>query len=160
MNPATTDDLARWLIEHMDRIRQHQAAGDMVTEVRAAVQRAVHVIDLPPGRVYAGPCDCGTHLYGHPGRQLVTCPTCGTTWGIPERQEWMRSRLADQLVGAYEASLMLSGIGIYVADGTIRVWASRGKLARRPHPGTDPRYRFGDIVDRALERNTRAGLAA
>jgi hypothetical protein len=168
MNPATTHDLALWLIQHMDRVRRHEAAGDMVTEVRAAVTRAVAVINRPAPRVYAGPCgECGMDLITQAGRNLVTCAMCHATYGIAERQDWMRAQLHDYLVTATEAAdEWLPAIGIRVADGTIRMWAHRHRLEKWPGiprwPGDEdapPRYRVGDIAALAMARDTtRAGL--
>jgi hypothetical protein len=89
--PADTlPSMALWLARHMDRVRQHPAAADIVAEVTAAVRQAVRAIDRPPQRVYAGPCPalgCGTDLLTWPGHTRVTCAGCGTVHDIAVRQE-------------------------------------------------------------------------
>ena len=167
MNPVTTHDLALWLIQHMDRVRRHEAAGDMVTEVRAAAARGWQVVNRPPQRVYAGPCPrCRTDLLTQPGRTQVTCSGCGTTHDIQERQDHMRTQLDDYLGTATYAAAILPGIGIHVSAGTIRMWASRHRLEVRvvvpaKYGGEDqPLYRLGDIIDLAVARDVRAGLVA
>ena len=156
----TMQAMALWLARHMDRVRQHEAAADILAEVTAAVREAVRVIDRPAPRVYAGPCDCGTDLITKPGRTLVSCTACGATYGIAERVEWMRTRLDDHLGTAAYCAAILPGIGIHVTSGTIRVWAARGRLAS--HPGIPrpsglpslPTYRLGDVITLALARDT------
>jgi hypothetical protein len=162
MPEPTLPELALYLARNMDRLRQHEAAADICREVTAAVRHATRVIDRPPQRVYAGPCDCGRDLLTKPGRTLVSCPACGATYDIQARVEWMRSELHDYLVTATEAAdEWLPAIGIRVASGTIRVWASRHRLERWPgiprFPGdldAPPRYRVGDIAALALARDT------
>jgi len=160
--PADTlQAMALYLARNMDRVRQHEAAADILAEVTAAVRHAVHVIDRPAQRVYAGPCDCGTDLITKPGRTLVSCPACGATYGIAERIEWMRSRLDDHLGSASYAAAILPGIGVHVTASQIRTWASRHRLEVRhivpPRyeggPG-QPLYRIGDIVTLVLARDS------
>ena len=166
MTPDYPDDtlqaMALWLARRMDRVRQHPAAADIVAEITDAVRAATRAIDRPAQRVYAGPCDCGHgELLSWPGRTLAHCDHCGTAYGIAERQEWMRSRLAAHLVTAHEAAIMLAGIGIHVSDGTIRMWHHRGQLEPHfPDGVAHPRYQLGDVAARAVARDTRAGLAA
>lgn len=163
MNQDFPDDtlpaMALWLARHMDRVRQHEAAADILTEVTAAVRQAVRVIDRPPPRVYAGPCDCGTDLITKPGRTLVSCPACGATYGIAERIDWMRTRLDDHLGSATYAAAILPGIGVYVTAAMIRGWAFRHQLevrlivpARYDGGPDQPQYRLGDIITLALAR--------
>ena len=160
--------MAGWLARHIGRIRQHPAAGDIVTEITAAVHQGWAVIDhKPPQRVYAGPCPhCGRDMPAKPGHTHVTCMGCGTVHNIAERQAHMRDQLDDYLGTAVYASAILPGIGIHVSEGTIRVWASRHRLEVRSvvpakYGGQDqPLYRLGDIIDLALQRDARAGLAA
>jgi hypothetical protein len=155
----TLPAMALWLARHMDRVRQHEAAADIVREVTAAVRHATRVIDRPPQRVYAGPCDCGRDLRGWPGRTLVSCEACGATYGIAERQEWMRNRLDDHLGSAEYAAGVLPGIGIHVTAAMVRGWAHRHRLEARcvippRYPGglPSPQYRMGDIIGLALAR--------
>src|SRR6185437_4927623 len=146
--------MALYLARNMDRVRQHEAAGEILTEVTAAVRQAVRVIDRPAQRVYAGPCDCGTDLLTKPGRTLVSCPACGATYGIAERIEWMLSRLDDHRGTASYAAAILPGIGVNVTAAMIRSWHHRGRL--EPRFGVEgvaqPRYRLGDIITLALAR--------
>jgi hypothetical protein len=160
--------MALWLHGRLAQVRQHEAAGDIHREVSGAVERGWQAVNRPAQRVYAGPCDqCGMDLVTQAGRTLVTCAMCHATYGIAERQEWMRAQLHDYLVTATEAAdEWLPAIGIRVADGTIRMWASRHRLEKWPGiprwPGDEdapPRYRVGDIAALALARDaTRTGL--
>jgi hypothetical protein len=151
--------MARWLLARTGRIRQHEGAADCHHGVTRAVRDAMRAIDRPPQRVYAGPCDCGTDLTAKPGRSLVSCPSCGASYGVAQRQEWMRTQLEDTLGTAAYAAAVLPGIGVHVTAGAIRMWASRHKLEARPgvpRPGgaAQPRYRLGDVM--ALARAAAA----
>jgi hypothetical protein len=155
----TLPAMALWLARNMDRVRRHEAAADICREVTAAVRHATRVIDRPPQRVYAGPCDCGRDLLTKPGRTLVSCPACGATYGIAERIEWMRSRLDDHLGSAAYAAAVLPGIGIHVTASMVRGWAHRHRLEARcvlppRYPGglEQPLFRLGDIMTLALAR--------
>jgi hypothetical protein len=131
--PADTlPSMALWLIGHMDRVRRHEAAADIVHEVTAAVRQAVRAIDRPPQRVYAGPCPdpgCRADLLTWPGHTTITCPGCGTIHDIATRQEHMRTQLDDYLGTATYARAILPGIGIHVTAATIRGWAFRHRTA-------------------------------
>jgi ribosomal protein S27E len=159
--PADTlPSMAVWLHAHLACIRQHQAAGDMLGEVRDAVERGWQVTDKPRQRVYTGPCPgCGTDLLTWPGHTRVTCTGCGTTYDIAERQEHMRTQLDDYLGTAAYASAILPGIGVHVTAAMIRGWAHRHVLevrvvvpARGPSGIEQPLYRLGDIITLALAR--------
>jgi len=158
--------MAHWLLASLGRLRQHPDAPQWLHGITQAVRHAARVIDRPPARVYAGPCDCGTDLTAPPGTTQVVCPTCGATHPIAERQERMRTQLDDYLGTATYAAAILPGIGIHVTAGTIRVWASRHRLEARhvvPARGLSgveqPLYRLGDIITLALARDAAsAGL--
>ena len=163
----TLPSMALWLHARLAQVRQHEAAGLIHHEVTAAVERGWQAVNRPAPRVYAGPCPhCRTDLLSRPGHTQVTCTGCGTTHDIAERQAHMRDQLDDYLGTAVYASAILPGIGIHVSEGTIRVWASRHRLEVRSvvpakYGGQDqPLYRLGDIIDLALARDARAGLAA
>src|ERR1700749_4764283 len=61
----TLGQMAAWLLLHLDRIRQHEAGGEIAGTIPLAVSAAERAVDRPAGRVYSGPCDeCGKDLYG------------------------------------------------------------------------------------------------
>ena len=150
----TVPAMAAWLAQRMDRIRQHEAAAQIVAGVTGAVRAAQRAIDRPPSRVYGGPCpQCGADLLGQPGEPTVTCPGCGTGYNLATRRAVMegqlRIRLADTLGTPDWCTTAASACGLHVTAAIIRVWASRRRLAQRP----GGLYRFGDIAALIDERD-------
>lgn len=160
----TVPDLAAWLRRHLSWIADHPAGGELVDEITDAVERARRAVDLPPARIYCGPCpDCGADLYARPDRAVVACRECGTRHDI----EALRTALLDAaratLATAAEVARALPRLlGRDLSPNTVRTWAHAGKLAKRaPDARGRPQYLVGDVIDLALAapaRNvTRAG---
>lgn len=141
--------LAGWLVEHVDAVRTHPAAGELVAGVGRVVAAAVRVVDRPVERWYAGPCACGEDLYARSSKGSVQCPACGAVYDIEQRREELLTALEDQLATASEVCRVLGLLGWRVTPSRIRGWVHRNRLvARPPHPGDSrqhPRYRIGDV---------------
>ncbi|MFC5834639.1 hypothetical protein [Nonomuraea insulae] len=167
------DDLisiSRWLLAHVEWLRHHPAGGEAVTEVGDAVRAVRMVIDRPPDRLYAGPCDaCGMPLYARPGDVEVACRHCPAddeerlVYDISARRTWMLGEVEHYVGNSARVSSVLIGLGVKVAASTIRVWAKRGKLApcsydKPSKPGGDPLplYRVGDVVEAAARKSKKA----
>ena len=152
--PDTAAAMATWLARRMSQVRQHEAAGQIVAGVTAAVRQAQRAIDRPPSRVYGGPCpSCGADLLGQPGEPTVTCPGCGAGYNLATRRAVMegqlRIRLADTLGTPDWCTTAASACGLHITAAVIRVWASRKRLTVRP----GGLYRFGDIAALIDERD-------
>lgn len=149
--PATTPSVATWLRKRTAAIRQHEAAAACVDEITGAVSRAMAVIDLKPGRQYAGPCGtCSTPLYVKPGATEVHCSRHDPTWSstVAERQAWMLGEAASVLIHAAAVSHLLSLLGQRATSVQITRWVASGRLVPRGKDRNGRQtYRMGDVLD-------------
>ncbi|MGR6923107.1 hypothetical protein ACU635_53385 [[Actinomadura] parvosata] len=162
--------ISKWLVKHVEWLRHHPAGGEVVAEVHDAVQAVRIVIDRPPDRLYAGPCDaCGMPLYARPGDAEVSCRHCLTEGGerlfydIAARRKWMLGEIEHFVGNSARVASVLAGLGVKVSASTIRVWAKRGRLTpcsydKPSKPGGDPLplYRVGDVVEAAAQKSKKA----
>jgi hypothetical protein len=124
--------LARWLVAHLARIRQHDRAPQMLDAIRHRVHQALTVIDRPAERAPAGQCEaCGTQLLAELGADEVRCG-CGILTVALQAKRRERAAAADVLGTPAAVSDALAAIGIAVPRGTITSWVSRGRIALRP----------------------------
>lgn len=161
---SRTVGLATWLVEHLQWLRIHPRAGELVDLLDRAMDDARRTIDSPAARSFAGPCGestedgpCPADLYAPTHSVVVTCPDCGAVHDMGARREWLLAAAQDQLVTAGEASRALPGLlGEPVTASMIRGYVHRGRLTQHP-PRADaardargvrpPTYRLGDIVE-------------
>jgi hypothetical protein len=166
---GSTAAAVAWMAGVPNLLALHPAADDLHGDITAIVARVRRVIDRPPDRIYAGPCEttddgdvCPEHLYARPGARAVRCGRCGTTYDVDERREWMIDYAADLRITATVAlgwaRLLLDKD---IPRGTWKSWVSRGRIVAH---GTDrrgrPTYRFGDVRDLALSWASRPRHAA
>jgi hypothetical protein len=153
--PATTaSDLATFLVGQVDWLRAQAAGPDGFDELTAAIRNARRAIDRPADRRYAGPCTqeieidghqrkCGTDLYAWPGKDTITCPTCGTDVPVDERRAWLLEQTDGIVLTVAELERAIDGL----KRNTLKSWIARHRL--KPHGGTrdgeTARYRVGDV---------------
>ncbi|MGA4988621.1 hypothetical protein [Nonomuraea bangladeshensis] len=159
----SADDLvpiSTWLLRQAEWLRHHPAGGEAVQEVGDAVQGVRMVIDRPPDRLYAGPCDvCQMPLYARPGDAEVPCRRClaedgeRLVYDISARRKWMLAQIENLLGSSSYVAMVATGVGVKVSSSAVRMWVKRGKLAPRKYapplkPDGPPRplYRVGDVV--------------
>jgi hypothetical protein len=156
-------EMAAWLRDHVEDIRHHAAAGELVEELRAIVDQVRRVVDCPADRWYAGRCGyvrgegqepCGADLYVKAGSVVFTCPGCGASYSAVERRDYLRAAARDTLATATEIAGALTTLGRPVTAASIRGYAHRGRLEQRgemPDPRREdvtwPLYRFGDVLE-------------
>jgi hypothetical protein len=149
--PADTiASMAAWLAVRSRSIRQHEAAADIHDEVTSAVARAASVVDRKPDKVGAGECDlCGAQMWADGDADSAVCERCEAVVvsGVRDRRRQLVAN-ADVLGSPPELSGALKHIGVKVSAGTIRMWASRGRLAQRPG-GV---YAMSDVMHLAARR--------
>ncbi len=152
--------MARFLLAHHERLRQHPDAADAVDEIGHAVDNARRVTDRAPDRMYAGPCReeygpdgdtgercCTAHLYATNPR-AVQCPNCKAIHDVPPRQAWLLAVAQDQLETATNLSQALSRLGESVTPERVRKWAQRGRVLPHGHNERGhPLYRVGDVLE-------------
>ncbi len=152
--------MARFLLAHHERLRQHPDAVAAVDEITHAVDNARHVTDRAPDRVYAGPCReeygpegdvgercCTAHLYAT-NLRAVQCPNCKAVHDVSPRQAWLLAMAQDQLETATNLSQALSRLGESVTPERVRKWAQRGRVLPHGQNGRGhPLYRVGDVLE-------------
>lgn len=144
--------IALRLVRRLDFVRLQPEAGEVVRDVTTAVAAAQRAVDRAPDMLPAGNCDgCGAMVYGEAQAASALC-VCGAAMvDIAYRREAM-VRQADVLGTDKEIALTLAAIGRKVSDGTIRMWASRGRLEQRP----GKLYRLSDVLALVAMRDARA----
>jgi hypothetical protein len=154
--PSDADeDLSRWLLARLDRIRVHPAAEQIVDEIGYAVTEARKAVDRAPERLYAGPCltptdtgKCAGELYAKPGAESVKCRDCETVHDLEERRTWLLAAAEDYLAHAALIAQAVTGLGAPVTPERIRKWAERGRItARTVDLEGRALYRVGDVID-------------
>jgi hypothetical protein len=169
--------LSRFMVGHTEWLRHREDAAECQNEIVTAVHALRRSVDLPPERVFAGPCgavdyDCvfdhdhdsdeacdpqpvpdsppctGTVFGARSKATHATCDVCGCRHEMADRRDWLLKAVEDQLDYAARLSQALSNLGRPVADSTIRKWAERGRLVAHGHDERDrPLYRVGDVID-------------
>jgi len=169
--------IATYLTDAVDWIARHPDGPQVVDEILAATRQARAAIDRPADRVYVGRCgalietpehlaatDCAEELYARADRTDVTCPRCGTTWDVHQRQAAMLEQLRDHVLPAVDIARAVAGLGRDITPELIRQWKRRRLLAPahdeqgRPRATTDgrPLYRVGDVLDLVAQRAVSA----
>jgi hypothetical protein len=136
-----------WLLARIQRIRQHAAADEIVTDVQRILDAGNRICSGSPLAIYAGPCQgsdqpCGAELYveasydektetAKPIRPTIECAHCGTVTDVKAQREYLLAEIDGMLVGAATAARVLSALGIEVPSSTIRTWKDRGQLLGR-----------------------------
>lgn len=128
---------ALWLIRHLSILRKKAYSATLLTKLSEQLRDAHRIIDTAPERIFAGHCpaevdgvECGTQLMANPTTDQVACRKCKAVWDVTD---WRTRALdaAETLTGqAAEISRALKDpfTGENLPSGTIRSWASRGKL--------------------------------
>lgn len=103
--PDTVPGMAGWLDARMTALRQHEAAADVVTEVRDAVSGVRRVIGW----------DLVVRAVRSPGMtELAAAVAASDVLGSPAQiSDW------------------LSAVGLSVAESTVSSWGTRGRIERK-----------------------------
>lgn len=164
---------ARWLLLNVHSLAMHEAAGEAVDEIRAAVANAYRTIDRPPELLLAGVCNgqfllangdveqCEVMLYARPGDVEVACQECDTIHRVDERREWMMAAAAGLNVTALVAlgwvRLLMDKT---IPRGTWDCWVSRGRiLSHGMNAEGQATYNFGEVQDLAAAWVARMAVA-
>lgn len=157
---------AQWLVEHLVELRHLDDADQAHDELTDALRNARHAVDRPAARIFVGPCDeCGEDLYGVPHRARATCAGCGAVYeDMVVRWEGALRKLRGYPATASTIAAMAGELyGVMIDRKLINQWASRGDI--RPVDQVKvtedgqravPRFRFGDVLDRAARSAPRA----
>lgn len=156
-------DMSRFLLRHLDWLRQRPEAHDLLEQVGVSVSRLRRSVDRPAELTYAGVCsaaipilvddvltmgECPTHLYVPFGRKAIQCPACGADHDMLARREVLLAALEDQLAPGPVLARGLSNLGRPIAESTIRSWVLRKRLMPRSQDELGKElFRVGDVLD-------------
>ncbi len=147
----TLPDLAVFLLDEVQWLRQQPAGADAFDELTAAIRDATRAIDRPAARVYAGPCsaettaECPGHLYAREGSSIATCDACAREMDLDAARDPLLARIDDMVLTGREIELALGGLGSPVKAKTISKWRERGRIISRGQIGTQHCYRVRDV---------------
>jgi hypothetical protein len=149
----TLASMSTWLLWRVDGVAAKKWAPDAMQLV-TIVDHCEVVVDRPPDRTYAGPCDACSHdLFVEKGELTVVCERCGKSYDLRARREWLLHVVVDRLATAPEIARALTSLELPITHELIRQWRSRGRLTSRTKDRRGvPLYRVGDVVDLLSER--------
>lgn len=159
----TLPDLAVFLRDQVQWLRQQPAGADAFDELTAAIRDATRAIDRPAARVYAGPCmpadpehqhlgvlrdpgvHCPGHLYAREGSTIATCDACARDMDLDAARDPLLARIDDMVLTGREIELALGGLGSPVKAKTISKWRERGRIDSAGLVGLQHTYRVRDV---------------
>jgi hypothetical protein len=152
--------VARWLLGSVTWLRHHRAGADAVDEITSVVHKMRYIIDRPPGRWFAGPCDkCERDLYAVDGAASVDCRDCDLVYDVADRRAWLLGQAQDRLLTAAELARAVSWLGSEpLTAERVRKWAERKRIVSHGttvHRGNEiPTYLVSDAID-LMEQDAR-----
>lgn len=155
---GTAPALAGWLVGQIKTLRMQDWAGDLLQELRDALNACNHATDRAGEKVFAGMCPteaedgtlCEQPLYALAGRPVARCRACGQEWDVSDWRERALTAAEYQHGTAAQISRMLSDPVTREAlpQATIRQWVRRGKLtAQGENEKGHPLYLVSDVRD-------------
>lgn len=153
-------DLAGFLADQVSWLRHREYADQVWDELGYACLILKQAVDSPAERQYLGRCltrvedgECEQDIYVHPGASYVTCRECGAQFDVQARRQWLLKRARNTLAPATQIASTLSMLlARRIAPGTVRSWATRGRLIPRGRDRSGDRlYRLGDAITLAID---------
>jgi hypothetical protein len=137
-NADTVAAMALFIEAHLRELRKHEAAGELVDEIRQLVVRVMACIDYPEDRTRTviGRCTmfyddgkrCPGEVMLHQPRMFADCAACGRVW---ESQHL--ASLGRQILNRDAYGTVGEIAGMYeLPDSTVRRWMMEGKLEPMP----------------------------
>lgn len=151
---------ATWLAEHVGYLRTHPAAMEAHRDLTGAIAAAELAIDKPEPQLMVGYCElCSHSLYAPRDATGIKCEGCGA-YVTDLADRWKRAKL--KLRGYPATAAVIAGwVGevydVLVNRKRINDWHYRGTLRKvddDPDTG-DPRFRIGEVLDRAAKSKPR-----
>lgn len=167
--PKSTDPkpVSEWLSSHKHLIVTHLSAGSCFRDIETAVRRSRQIIDRPPDKVFAGPCNtevrgfggsafCTEDLYAQPGKPTAVCKMCHTEHDVQKRREWMLEQINGQAADAGLLASILNQLDFQISSSTIRRYGAEGLLTvvSRDAKGV-PRYNVGEVIRVFFDKKER-----
>lgn len=164
-----------WLLWHVQDILKHPEAGSAFVAFTRAAKAVERAIDLPPERVYVGPCwrwvdqpsnmpagafgplfavECQSDLYADLAETVVTCQQCLNVVEIAERRAWLMDHVEDELGTRTECLRAVAMLGLEVSESAFKSWTQRQQLPAHGYVVSGGRkaglYRVGDVIRLAV----------
>lgn len=158
--PPIDADLSPTLADHIDQVRQHPEAGQLVDEITAAVTAARDHLDTTTRApsILAGNCPTCEHtVYAREGSHVARCrtPDCDSTVDVAEWRQRARQSLPTQELPMADLLRALHVLGHDTPPGTVKSWIHRDRLTPSNTREGRPVYRVAD----ALALTTRKATA-
>ncbi|MEU6580651.1 hypothetical protein [Nocardia sp. NPDC046763] len=178
------EQAAVWLACHPHDLRRHEAAHELLVDVRHAVAGLRAVVDRPIELRYLGPCPaqltdgsvCAAELRAQVEATWVRCRRCRSKYEIARIQADARAAVEDELHTVANLVRLLGALGAPTPRRTVYRWAQDHRIEPRgwQHVGpqgvriTDHRiderdtqvYRLGDALKLAVRERNKGGSAA
>ncbi|MFC5186714.1 hypothetical protein [Actinomadura harenae] len=155
---GTLPSMAAWLHARSHWLLRHPAVVEIHEEITDAVHGARRAIDRPRGYVYAGPCNaCEIALYAKPGATNVRCRECRAVHDVEARREWMRRECEHLLGSSSWVAMACTGLGVLVAESTVRMGWSAESFSRATMPPRSPGRRAARCTGWGTSSPSRPG---
>lgn len=179
LRPGT---ICRLLERRIDDIARADWAASFANALHRNRAAMIRMIDTPPGNVYAGPCngigrisadgtpdtsadvsaddylepcgnDMGINEDDRHHTATVRCRTCGSTYSLAARQDWVRQQYLGRLVTVSDGAILLG-----IPKDTIKSWIRRKRILSKPSADAQQVYLVDELVE--LDRGRKVGDAA
>jgi hypothetical protein len=152
---VTVTDLALWLAHHTDAIACDEAAGEIYSDIKTAVDAIERVINRPVADIECGPCPtldenhnrCSVGLSAKRGSIEVTCWKCKTTHNIDRLIQQRVSEVPYLLFTARNVLKVMARLGQPIAESTWRRWRALGHVIPAGELYGEPAYRLQDVKE-------------
>ena len=151
---ASSADCAEWLAHHVSAIAQDEAAAELFSDVRQAIDDIERMVNRPVPDQFCGVCDatfenapCGNELYAARKDTEVVCPNCKTKHSV---EKLFQQALDDSAEMSFTISelhrTILPAVREYVEPRTLRRWFVRGRLVPTGYDAEgEPRFLLADV---------------
>lgn len=138
--PRDTIMAARFMFDRIGIIRGDEAAGDLLSEIRAAERSVINAADRQAPKLLLGECGapvwqdytivrCAGQIIGREGDDQAKCDTCRAPHSARERITEKISRAWHIIAPLPQVIRALKAYGIHIRYDTAKKWVTRGKLA-------------------------------
>lgn len=138
--PRDTIMAAKFMFDRIGIIRGDEAAGDLLSEIRAAERSVINAADRQAPKLLLGECNspvwqdevivfCAGQIIGREGDDQARCDTCRGVHSARERVEQKISRAWHIIAPLPQVIRALKDYGIPIKYDTAKSWVRRGKLA-------------------------------
>ncbi len=158
----TVPAMCRWLLTYSDRLRTALQGPEALDELTSLERMLRRIIDRPPSRWYAGPCEqCQADLYVAEGKKHAQCGGCGLPFDVAQRRAYLLAVAEDRLADATTIARAVSWFGEEpLTAERVRQWAARRRLpAKSTSLDGKPMYRIGDAIDLLAQSSARRTVA-